>query len=294
MNQADDSARSSLDDIANSRQLAELTGLLEALRDWVGSSLRALPGGEHGPAARQLRSQTRSLPTSALRASVQQGLRLLDMRPWVDPQVWVASRQRLSAITSQRAIEDDWVARLAERRRRLDTAGDRAGAKMRDAELKARRQQLQRLMDRERHAERIVEEHERRWQAVCDWHLKHRLQLVQARWQALELLERQERALDELAAAPPPYVLDELGAPPRAPQPRDAWRHGALAILRYRKDHDIQDVHRALGERSGAVAQRLRRGQVEVVIDLARQLIHRPSDEVQLSGRSNAPEVDGP
>jgi hypothetical protein len=225
---------------------------------------------------------------------VQQGLRLLDARPWVDPQARIASRQRLGAITSQRAIEDGWVARLEERRRRLDPVGDRAGAKMRDAELEARQQQLQRLMDRQRHAERILEEHERRWQAVCDWHLKHHPQLLQARWHALQLLERQERALDELEAAPPPYVLDELGAPPRAPQPRDAWRHGALAILRYRKDHHIQDPHRALGERSGTVAQRLRRGQVEVVIDLARQLIHQPCDEVQLGERSNAPEVDGP
>jgi hypothetical protein len=38
------------------------------------------------------------------------------------------------------------------------------------------------------------------------------------------MLERQERALDEVEATPPPYVFAELGDPPRPPQARDVWR----------------------------------------------------------------------
>jgi hypothetical protein len=139
------------------------------------------------------------------------------------------------------------------------------------------------LIDRERHAERIVEEHERRLRALYDWQLEHLQQLVQGRWQAQALLDRQKRALDKVMAAPPAYLLSELGDPPRPPEAREVWRQGALAILRFRKDYEIQDPDRALGEPSVGASQRLRRSQVEVVIDQARQLIDQPRDPFALS-----------
>ena len=280
-NPAGRSARPSLDDIASSPQLAEVTRLLRALRHRLGPSLRDLPGGEHGPAAQQLRRQTRSMPTSALRASVQQALQLLERRPPVDPQAWAASRCRLGTIMSQRAVEDDWIARLQARRRCLGSLGDVAASRTLDADLRVRKQQRRRLINQERLAERIVAEHECCSRALCDWRLEHLPQLVQARWYAQALLERQERALDEVMVSPPPYLLAALGAPPRSSGARQVWRQGALAILailRFRTDHHIQDPDRALGDPAVGTCQRLRRGQVEVIVDQARQLLQQPGE----------------
>src|SRR6266705_3969546 len=155
---------SCLRDIASSMQVAELGRLLRALRHPVRLSLRDLPGGEHGPAAQQLRRQTRSMSTSALRGSVHQTLQLLDTRPSVDPQAYAASRRRLGTLMSQRAVEDDWIARLQACRKRLGRRGDTETRKALDADIQVRKQQRRRLIDRERHAERIEEEHERRYQ----------------------------------------------------------------------------------------------------------------------------------
>jgi hypothetical protein len=90
------------------------------------------------------------------------------------------------------------------------------------------------------------------------------------------LLERQEPALDEVVVSPPPYLLAKLGAPPRSGGARQVWRQGALAILRFRTDHHIQDPDRALGDPSVGACQRLRRGQVEVIVDQIRQLLQQP------------------
>ncbi len=283
-----------LGDIASSTQLAEVTRLLEALRHPLGPSLRDLPGGEHGPAAQQLRRQTPSMPTGALRASVHQTLQLLDRRPTVDPQAWAATRRRLDTLMSQRAVEDDWIALLEARRRRLGPFGDSEASKALDVDFQIRKQHRRWLIDRERHAERVLEEHERRYQALCDWHLDHLPQLVQAQWHAKELLDRQERALDEVVASPPPYLLAELGPPPRPREARQVWRQGALAILRFRKDHHIEDPNRALGGPDVRASQRLRRSQVEVIVDQARRLIHQPGEQLSLEGPLNLPEVGLP
>jgi hypothetical protein len=104
-----------------------------------------------------------------------------------------------------------------------------------DAEIELRKDQRQRLIDRRWHAERIVAEHERRLRALYDWQLNHLRQFVQGRCPAQTLLEREERALDEVAAAPPPYLVAELGDPPRLPEAREPWRQGALSIVRFRK-----------------------------------------------------------
>ena len=73
-------------------------------------------------------------------------------------------------------------------------------------------------------------------------------------------------------------ALDEFGAPPGAPHPVttdgvEFWRSFGIAW-----DHHIEDSPPGLRERSGVVAQRLRQGLVDVVIDLARKPIHRPCD----------------
>ena len=285
---------SCLRDIASSMQVAELGRLLRALRHPVGLSLRDLPGGEHGSAAQQLRRQTRSMSTSALRGSVHQTLQLLDTRPSVDPQAYAACRRRLGTLMSQRAVEDDWIARLQACRKRLGRRGDTETRKSLDADIQVRKQQRRRLIDRERHAERIEEEHERRYQTLCDWHLDHLEQLVQARSHAQALPDRQERALDEVVAAPPPYLVAELGPPPRPLEARQVWQQGALAILRFRKDYHIQDPDRALGNPSIGASHRLRRSQVEVVIDQARQLINQPPEPFPLGEHLNIPDVGLP
>src|SRR6266496_268087 len=281
-------------DIAGTSKFAEIARLLDALRHPFRPSLHDLPGGRNGAAAQELRHQTPSMPTSALRASMHQTLKLLDTRPPVDPQPYTASRRRLGTLISQRPVEDDWIARLQARRRRLSRLSDTETRKALDADIEVRKRRRRRRIDRQRHAERIVEEHERHYQALCDWHLDHLQQLVQARWHARALLGRQERALDKVMAAPPAYLLSELGDPPRPPEAREVWRQGALAILRFRKDYEIQDPDRALGEPSVGASQRLRRSQVEVVIDQARQLIDQPRDPFALSEPLTVFDLDVP
>jgi hypothetical protein len=234
------------------------------------------------------------MPTSALRASMHQTLKLLDTRPSVDPQPYTASRRRLGTLISQRPVEDDWIARLQARRRRLSRLSDTETRKALDADIEVRKHRRRRRIDRQRHAERIVEEHERHYQALCDWHLDHLQQLVQARWHARALLGRQERAPDEMMVSPPPYPLAELDAPPRSPEARQIWRHGVLAILRFRKDYDIQDPDHALGHSSVGATHRLRRSQVEVLTDQARQLINLPCDPVPLGEPLSAPDLGLP
>jgi hypothetical protein len=232
------------------------------------------------------------MPTSALRVGVQQALQLLDTRPWVDPQAYAASRCRLGILMSRRAVEDDWIARLEARRRRLGRFDDPRTRNALDADIQVRKQQRRRLIDRERHAARIVEEHQRGYQALCDWQVDHLQQLVQAQWHARTLLERQEQALDEVVAAPPPCLVAELGAPPRSPEARQVWRQGALAILRFRKDFGIQDPDRALGRPCAGAS--LRRSQVEVLIDQTRQLIHQRHQPFPLGESFNVPDLGLP
>jgi len=281
-------------DIAGTSKFAEIARLLDALCHPFRPSLHDLPGGRNGAAAQELRHQTRSIPTSALRASMHQTLKLLDTRPSVDPQPYTASRRRLGTLISQRPVEDDWIARLQARRRRLSRLSDTETRKALDADIEVRKRRRRRRIDRHRHAERIVEEHERHYQALCDWHLDHLQQLVQARWHARALLDRQERAPDEMMVSPPPYLLAELDAPPRSPEARQIWRHGVLAILRFRKDYDIQGPDHALGHSSVGATHRLRRSQVEVLTDQARQLINLPCDPVPLGEPLSAPDLGLP
>jgi hypothetical protein len=286
-------AASLLRDVASSSESADLVRLLNGLRYLWGSSLRDISGGSDRAVALEVRRRSRSMPTSALRASVHRILQLLDTRPLVDPQGYAASRRRLGTLMSQRAIADDWIARLQAHRRRSDRLGDAETHRALDAEIQGRKDQRRRLIDRERHAERIVQEHERRLQALYDWQLDHLQQLVQGRWHAQELLDREERALDEVVAAPPHYLVAGLGAPSQATEGLEVWRQGALAIVRFRKDYHIQDPDRVLGEPSVDASQRLRRGQVEVVIDQARQLIHNPREPVPFDEPFNLRDLGG-
>jgi hypothetical protein len=237
------------------------------------------------------------MPTSALRASVHRTLQLLDTRPPIDSQAYAACRRWLGTLLSQRAIEDDWIARLQAPQPRSARVGDAAARTALDAEIEARKEQRRRLLDRERHAVRTVEEHERRLQVLYDWqldhhhHHHHHHQLVEGRWHAQMLLERQDRALDGVAAAPPPYLLAALGAPPRAAEARAVWRQSALAVLRFRKDSHIQDPDQALGPPPIDASQRLRRSQVEVLVDQARQLIHQHSEPFPLTEPFTTPDM---
>ena len=136
-------ATSLLRDIASSSQFAEISRLLNALRYLLRSSLRAVPGGSHGAMAQEVRRQSRIMPTSALRASVHQTLQLLDTRPPVDPQAYAASRRRLGTLMSQRAVADDWIARLQARRGQFGQL-DAETRKALDAEIQLRKRQRKR------------------------------------------------------------------------------------------------------------------------------------------------------
>lgn len=238
--------------------------------------------------------QSRSMPTSALRASVHRTLQLLDTRPRVDPQAYAACRRRLGTLMSQRAVADDWIARLQARQRRSARVGDAAARTALDAEIELRKEQRRRLIERERHAERTVEDHERRLRVLYDWQLDRHQQLVEGQWHAQTLLERQERALDAFAATPPPYLLAALGVPPRAAEGREVWRQGALAVLRFRKDYQIDDPDQALGPPPVDASQRLPRSQVEVLVDQARQLIHQPREPFPLTEPFTTPDLGLP
>jgi len=287
-------AVSSLPDIASTSESAEIARLLSALRHLFGPSLGDLPSGQQGAVAQEVRHRSQSMPTNALRASVRRTLQLLDTCPPVDPQAYAASRRRLGTLMSRRAVEDDWIARLQARQRQLGQLGDSETSRAVDADIQVRKDQRRLLVDRERHAKRIVEEHERRLQALYDWHLDHLQQLVHGQWHALTLLDREAHALHAVMAAPPRYLLAELGAPPRPPEAREVWRQGAMAILRFRKDYHIQDPDRALGDPSMDPSQRLRRSQVEVLIDQARQLIDQPREPFPLNEPFNVPDVGVP
>ncbi|HZD68354.1 MAG TPA: hypothetical protein VFA45_05395 [Actinomycetes bacterium] len=239
--------------------------------------------------AREVRRQSRCMPTSALRASVHRTLQLLDTRPPVDPQGYAASRRRLGTLMSRGAVADDWIAWLQARQRQARRLSDTETHPALDAEIQMRKEQRRRLIDRDRHAELLVQEHERRLRALYNWQLNHLPQLVQGRWHAQELLDREERALDEVVVAPPPYLVAGLGAPPQATEGVEVWRRGALAILRFRKDYHIQDPDRVLGEPSVGGFRRLRRGPVEAVIDQVRQLIHNPVSPFPWTSRSTSP-----
>jgi hypothetical protein len=273
-------AISSLGDIASSRQFAEIDQLPETLRHLLGPSLRDLPGGEHGPAVQKRRRKIRSMPTGTLRVSVRQTLQLLNRHPLVDLQAWAASQRRLGTLMSQRAVEDDWTAQLEARRRRLDKLAD----------IQAHKRQHRRLIDRERHAEQIPEEHARRYQALCDWQFDRIQQLLQSQWHAQELLDLQEGALDELITALPPHLLVELGSQPRQRETHEVWRQGTLAILRFRKEHHIEDPDRALGDPSVGASRQLRRRQVEIVIDQA----HQHGERLSSGEPVNTPDVGLP
>ncbi len=93
--------------------------------------------------AQEVRRQSRIMPTSALRASVHQTLQLLDTRPPVDPQAYAASRRRLGTLMSQRAVADDWIARLQARRGQFGQL-DAETRKALDAEIQLRKRQRQR------------------------------------------------------------------------------------------------------------------------------------------------------
>ncbi len=287
-------ATSSLDDIASSSESAEVSRLLDGLRHLLGASARDLAGGSDRAIVQEVRRQSRSMPTGTLRASVHRTLQLLDARPPVDAQAYAASRRRLGVLLSQRAVADNWIARLEARQRRPGRLGDMQTRRAVDAEIELRKDQRWRLIDRQRHAERIVAEHERRLQALHDWQLNHLRQFLQGRCHAQTLLEREERALDEVAAAPPPYLVAELGDPPRVPEARELWRQGALSIVLFRKDYRIQDPERALGDPFVGAAQRFRRSQVEVVVDQTRQLLHAPKRPFPLTEPFSIPDLGLP
>lgn len=233
------------------------------------------------------------MPTSALRASMHQTLELLDACPSVDPEAYAASRHLLRRLMAQRAVEDDWIARLRACRSRLGRFGKQDLRKTLDADIQARRRQRRQLINRERYAERVVEAHERRYQALCDWHVDHLHQLVQGHWHARTLLDRQDDAIELAVSQPPGYLLAQLGAPPAAAHAGQVWRQAALAILRFRKDHRIDNPHHALGYPSVGAVQGLRRSEVQLLIDQARQLIDHPDQPLHLS-EPQAPEVEPP
>jgi hypothetical protein len=294
MNDPADPRKTSPGDIASSAEFAEISLLLTAVRHLSGLSLPGSPGESHGTVVQEARRKSRSMPTSALRAGVSQTLRLLDTRPPMDPHGYATSRRRLGALTSQRAIEDDWIARLDAVRRQARGPGGAATRKVLKADIQVRKQQRGRLVARERHAEWIVKQHERRLQALYDWQLDHQRQLLQGQWHAQTLLDRQEQVLDAIVARPPPYLLTELGVPPRLPEARKIWREGALAILRFRKDYKIQEPDRALGKAALGGSQRLRRSQVEVLVDQVRQLIEEPRAQFSPTEPFDVPDLRGP
>jgi hypothetical protein len=55
---------------------------------------------------------------------------------------------------------------------------------------------------------------------------------------------------------PAPYLLAQLGRPPRRPLERQAWRRAARRIEGYRFDHGVRDQDAALGPRPVDSVQR--------------------------------------
>jgi hypothetical protein len=67
-----------------------------------------------------------------------------------------------------------------------------------------------------------------------------------------ELAERDARELLAIRLATPAYVTRELGERPSDPRLARAWDRGVTAIQGYRRDQEITDTERALGERPKA------------------------------------------
>ncbi len=64
-----------------------------------------------------------------------------------------------------------------------------------------------------------------------------------------ELAERDARELLAIRLATPAYVTRELGERPSDPRMARAWDRGVTAIQGYRREREITDTTRALGER---------------------------------------------
>ncbi len=262
-----------LDDLASSAEALQVARVLQALERQTRPWLADLPGGERGSAARRVRQETCTMSTAGLRCSVVSALELLGTRSGIDPKAYEASWRRYGKLLSLRAVEDEWISRVRARRARLGRRGDRELRRALDVDIAARKQQHSHLIGQARQAERLVELHEQRRRAWADRHVDHLHAVARGYWHARELRIRERRALDAVAANPPGHLLSELGRPPGDPVVRQLWQQGALAILRYRKDHGIQDPDRALGRPGAGGPERLRRSEVEVLADQTRRLI---------------------
>ena len=131
----------------------------------------------------------------------------------VDPKDRTASRCWLERVVLQQAVQRDWIARLPANRRRLAAAGDLGACRVTDAELQARRQDLDQLIEWEQRGRRIVEDQDRRGQALCDWQLDH-IEVVEAQWHAQVLMDRQQRAVDQLEVRHRDSLLPSLALHP--------------------------------------------------------------------------------
>jgi hypothetical protein len=111
-----------------------------------------------------------------------------------------------------------------------------------------------------------------------EWCRLHALQVCQGQAAAQVLQERETRLLEDLAVAPPRYLLAELGQPPSNRDGREAWLRGAVAVECHRAAYWIDDRERAFGDedhigRFEEPGRRQDQARVQHLIDDARRAI---------------------
>lgn len=199
----------------------------------------------HAPAA--LLAEHERLSTAALRDLVLDAAGLLFEQPpnWSGELATTTSRYAELERCAQEQRE-----LLAAARTRLSQRGvaitprARAARAAINASIGEREQAVTRLEQRLADTAREVALLQQAQEGYRAWHDEAAPLLAQGQAAAQVLQGREERLLDELAAAPPAYLLAELGNPPVNPEGHAAWRDGARAVERFRATYRIYDLDR--------------------------------------------------
>jgi hypothetical protein len=207
-------------------------------------------------------------PTRRLRRQVAAAAQVLQQRP---PDPSLALRDAGEFVARLRRLQTDLEQRSLARGRRRDPAVDYQRG-------------LAQIAQRLQVANRQVADLETAQRLGREWEDAHAPELARAEAAALTLRARELMLTARLEAYQPAWLLDAVGSTPAEPTRRARWRQGALAVLRWRVDHDVVDQTRPLGPEPTEPAELRRyRQAVEHLSGIARSIGHTP---VLVPGRS--------
>jgi hypothetical protein len=191
--------------------------------------------------------ESHQLPVEELRRRVAAARPLLADRPANPTSRFQAVQRRRAELLGYQADEQVALEAATGRRDAATGRGAKAARQAGQDAVDEHRQALHNLSDRLADAERELTVLRAAQNAYFDWCHQHALVLTQGQAAAQVLHERETQLLADLAEAPPPYLLAELGQPPTNRDGRMAWLRGAHAIECFRADNRITDVDHTFG-----------------------------------------------